>query len=105
MNKLRRQIIKPSIPFKIAKHANVADYSSKSLFGDNKSESLNSLAREIETKYLLKYKANEGFEQINNKRKHQDSSNFKNSSKTQKRIDTNSGQKFKISSTRMGHYN
>lgn len=72
-------MIKPSIPFKIAKHADVADYS------------LNSLAREIETKYLLKYRANEGFEQINNKRKHQDSSNFKNSSKTQKRIDTNSG--------------
>lgn len=98
-------MIKPSIPFINAKLADVPDYSSKSLFGDNRSESLDLLTREMETKYLLKYKANEGFEQINNKTKHQDSSNFKNSSKTQKRIDTYLWQKLKISSTRMGHYN
>ena len=98
-------MIKPSIPSKIAKLEDVADDSAKSLFGDNISESLDSLTRENETKYLLKYKANEGFEQINYKRKHQDSSNFKNSSKTQKSTDTNLGQIFKSSSFPRGQYN
>ena len=55
--------------------------------------------RENDRKHFLKYKANDGTKIINCKRKHQDSSNFKNFSKTQKSTETNLGQMFKSSST------
>lgn len=61
LNKPRRSIIKPSLSPKFANLAGVAEDSAKLLFGDNKSESLDSLTREDLAKYLLNDKASEGF--------------------------------------------
>ena len=61
LNKPRRSIIKPSFSPKFANLAGVAEDSAKLLFGDNKSESLDSLTREDLAKYLLNDKASEGF--------------------------------------------
>ena len=56
LNRLRRQLIKPSLPSKFAKLADNDDDSAKFLFGDNISESLESLSKEHKIKYLLKDK-------------------------------------------------
>ena len=56
LSKLRRQLIKPSLPSTFVKLADNDDDSAKFLFGDNISESLESLSKEHKIKYLLKDK-------------------------------------------------
>ena len=94
LNRLRRQLIKPSLPSKFAKLADNDDDSAKFLFGDNISESLESLSKEHKIKHLLKDKAKVNYEATSNKRKYAESSNWKFSSKLPKRTEVNSGERF-----------
>ena len=99
LNRLRRQLIKPSLPSKFAKLADNDDDSAKFLFGDNISESLESLSKEHKIKCFLKDKPKGHYEATSNKRKYAESSNWNSSSKLPKRTEGNSGQRFKNSHT------
>ena len=70
LNRLRRQLIKPSLPSKFAKLADNDDDSAKFLFGDNILQSLEFLSKEHKIKYLLKDKAKGNYEATSNKRKY-----------------------------------
>ena len=65
------------------------------LFGDNISESIESLSKEHKIKYLHKDKVKGNYEAISNKKKYAELSNWKSSSKSSKRTEVNSGQRFK----------
>lgn len=95
--KLRRQLVKPSLPFKFAKLVDNDDDTAKFLFGDNVSEPLESLSREHQIKYILKEKRKGNYETPLNKRKYADSSNWESPSKSWERTEMNSGQRFQNS--------
>lgn len=87
-NQLRRQLIKPTLPTKYRRLADIADESSTYLFGDKIAEVLDALNKEYQLRSLLNDKS-----PVTPKRKYQESSNSMSSSKTQKRTDYNQGQK------------
>ena len=83
INQLGRIFIKPSLPVQYARLADITDDSSEHLFRDSITDSLESLKKENQMKALLR----KGSDSLG-KSKHsfsQQSSNFKTSSKTQKR--------------------
>ena len=95
LNQYRREIIKPTLPSKFVKIAELADDSSACLFDQSLIEKMDRPQKESRTKYLLKDSKSTP-KQSYAKRTYQtrqDSSNYQSFSKTQMR--TNQGQNYK----------
>lgn len=91
INQFRRNLIRPSLPSRFAKLADVADETSEWLFGDSISERVEFLEKENKLNALLKTDRKSS---VKRKFTEHQQSNSKSSSKTQKRTNEN-GQSFK----------